>query len=275
MAVLDHPTRTCELPDLRSAGRNRSGLRSRSSRRTSVGCTCSFSRRSAGRPTPRKCCRTRTSSSGGRRRVHARDELLRVVEPDRDLRSAQASRTPGSRQAAFIARVRRGDRAGSDERPREWEEHRRRVLGLPESASAGPRTDRTPYAPGESGKSAAEDLGRPVNAVYQSLGRIRRTLLECVNRQLGGTVAVRSGPACRPDSSSMSQHGRQSRPTYVLPRSQIRADRPARRLVRRAADGGTGLPPGTAVFCGIAPRGRSISTTCTCTGLCSGTPPGR
>ena len=40
------------------------------------------------------------------------------------------------------------------------------------------------YAPGENGKSAAEDLGRPVNAVYQSLGRIRRTLLECVNRQL-------------------------------------------------------------------------------------------
>jgi len=40
------------------------------------------------------------------------------------------------------------------------------------------------YAPGENGKSAAEDLGRPVNAVYQSLGRIRRTLLECVNRHL-------------------------------------------------------------------------------------------
>jgi RNA polymerase sigma-70 factor (ECF subfamily) len=40
------------------------------------------------------------------------------------------------------------------------------------------------YAPGENGKSVAEDLGRPVNAVYQSLGRIRRALLECVNRQL-------------------------------------------------------------------------------------------
>ncbi|HEX6985553.1 MAG TPA: sigma-70 family RNA polymerase sigma factor [Planctomycetaceae bacterium] len=40
------------------------------------------------------------------------------------------------------------------------------------------------YAPGENGKSVAEDLGRPINAVYQSLGRIRRTLLECVNRQL-------------------------------------------------------------------------------------------
>jgi RNA polymerase sigma-70 factor (ECF subfamily) len=40
------------------------------------------------------------------------------------------------------------------------------------------------YAPGENGKSVAEDLGRPINAVYQSLGRIRRTLMECVNRQL-------------------------------------------------------------------------------------------
>ena len=40
------------------------------------------------------------------------------------------------------------------------------------------------YAPGENGKSVAEDLGRPSNAVYQSLGRIRRSLLECVQRQL-------------------------------------------------------------------------------------------
>lgn len=40
------------------------------------------------------------------------------------------------------------------------------------------------YAPGENGKSVAEDLGRPINAVYQSLGRIRRVLLECVQRQL-------------------------------------------------------------------------------------------
>jgi RNA polymerase sigma-70 factor (ECF subfamily) len=40
------------------------------------------------------------------------------------------------------------------------------------------------YAPGSSGKSVAEVLDRPANSVYQSLGRIRRTLLECVNRQL-------------------------------------------------------------------------------------------
>ena len=40
------------------------------------------------------------------------------------------------------------------------------------------------YAPGESGKGLAENLGRPANSVYQSLGRLRRTLLECIERQL-------------------------------------------------------------------------------------------
>ncbi len=30
----------------------------------------------------------------------------------------------------------------------------------------------------------AEELGRPANSVYQSLGRIRRVLMECVRRQL-------------------------------------------------------------------------------------------
>ena len=40
------------------------------------------------------------------------------------------------------------------------------------------------YAPGENGKSVAECLGRPVNSVYQSLGRIRRTLMECIDRRL-------------------------------------------------------------------------------------------
>lgn len=67
----------------------------------------------------------------------------------------------------------------------EWEERRKAL-----SACLGKLRPRDRelierrYAPGENGKSAAEDLGRPVNAVYQSLGRIRRTLLECVNRQL-------------------------------------------------------------------------------------------
>lgn len=40
------------------------------------------------------------------------------------------------------------------------------------------------YASGESGKSVAELIGRPINSVYQSLSRIRRTLLECVNRKI-------------------------------------------------------------------------------------------
>jgi RNA polymerase sigma-70 factor (ECF subfamily) len=40
------------------------------------------------------------------------------------------------------------------------------------------------YQPGESGTSVAEELDRPVNSVYQSLGRIRKTLLECISRRL-------------------------------------------------------------------------------------------
>ncbi|MFQ5732983.1 MAG: sigma-70 family RNA polymerase sigma factor [Planctomycetaceae bacterium] len=40
------------------------------------------------------------------------------------------------------------------------------------------------YASGQNGKVVAETLGRPANSVYQSLGRIRRTLLECMQRRL-------------------------------------------------------------------------------------------
>jgi RNA polymerase sigma-70 factor (ECF subfamily) len=40
------------------------------------------------------------------------------------------------------------------------------------------------YQPGHSGKDLAAELGRPANSVYQSLGRIRRMLLECIQRQL-------------------------------------------------------------------------------------------
>lgn len=40
------------------------------------------------------------------------------------------------------------------------------------------------YTPGENGLSIARSLKRPVNSVYQSLARIRRTLLECVTRRL-------------------------------------------------------------------------------------------
>lgn len=40
------------------------------------------------------------------------------------------------------------------------------------------------YQPGVSGKELASSLGRPANSVYQSLGRIRRVLLDCIERTL-------------------------------------------------------------------------------------------
>lgn len=40
------------------------------------------------------------------------------------------------------------------------------------------------YQPGERGKHVAESLARPANSVYQSLGRIRRVLLDCIQRRL-------------------------------------------------------------------------------------------
>lgn len=40
------------------------------------------------------------------------------------------------------------------------------------------------YAPGSRGKNVADNLGRPANSVYQSIGRIRKTLFECINRHL-------------------------------------------------------------------------------------------
>ncbi len=40
------------------------------------------------------------------------------------------------------------------------------------------------YAPGETGKNLADSMHRPANSVYQSLGRIRRALMECIQRQL-------------------------------------------------------------------------------------------
>lgn len=48
---------------------------------------------------------------------------------------------------------------------------------------------------GESGKGLAETMGRPANSVYQSLGRIRRSLLECVERRLAAErLSPRSAP---------------------------------------------------------------------------------
>ncbi len=40
------------------------------------------------------------------------------------------------------------------------------------------------YTTGSTGDTVAQQLGRPANSVYQSLGRIRRVLLECIRRRL-------------------------------------------------------------------------------------------
>ena len=40
------------------------------------------------------------------------------------------------------------------------------------------------YQPGNSGEGVAKQLDRPINSVYQSIGRIRKTLFECINRRL-------------------------------------------------------------------------------------------
>lgn len=40
------------------------------------------------------------------------------------------------------------------------------------------------YSNGTTGDNVAQQLGRPANSVYQSLGRIRRALLECIRRRM-------------------------------------------------------------------------------------------
>jgi RNA polymerase sigma-70 factor (ECF subfamily) len=40
------------------------------------------------------------------------------------------------------------------------------------------------YALGEKGTHLAEQLNRPANSIYQSLGRIRRSLMECIERRM-------------------------------------------------------------------------------------------
>ena len=39
------------------------------------------------------------------------------------------------------------------------------------------------YTTGSNGDDVAQQLGRPANSVYQSLGRVRRVLLECLRRR--------------------------------------------------------------------------------------------
>ncbi len=44
------------------------------------------------------------------------------------------------------------------------------------------------YSPGENGLKVAEQIGRPANSVYQSVGRIRKVLFDCVTRRLAATT---------------------------------------------------------------------------------------
>lgn len=71
------------------------------------------------------------------------------------------------------------------EESEKWEERRKALsICMGKLRPQDRELIRRRYAPGENGKSVAEDLGRPINAVYQSLGRIRRVLMDCVNRQI-------------------------------------------------------------------------------------------
>ncbi len=46
----------------------------------------------------------------------------------------------------------------------------------------------TRYSPDGEGPGIADQLGRPINSIYQSLSRIRKVLLECINRRLAAEV---------------------------------------------------------------------------------------
>lgn len=64
----------------------------------------------------------------------------------------------------------------------------RRRVALAECLAKLRETDRTliqaRYSPEGDGPSFADKVGRPINSIYQSLSRIRKTLLECINRRL-------------------------------------------------------------------------------------------
>ena len=49
------------------------------------------------------------------------------------------------------------------------------------------------YAAGSNGDHVARQLGRPANSVYQSLGRIRRTLMECIQHRLAENRVIEDG----------------------------------------------------------------------------------
>ncbi len=73
----------------------------------------------------------------------------------------------------------------ADETPADFEVRRD---ALSECISKLKSTDqdliRRRYAAGSSGDDVAQQLGRPANSVYQSLGRVRRVLMECIRRRM-------------------------------------------------------------------------------------------
>lgn len=68
----------------------------------------------------------------------------------------------------------------------------RRRQALAECLAKLRETDRaliqTRYSPQGEGPGIADQLGRPINSIYQSLSRIRKALLECINRRLAAEV---------------------------------------------------------------------------------------
>ena len=113
------------------------------------------------------------------------DELLRLVLPDRRAGSLQAPRPPPPPGHPDERRLLEAIAREAQENVDSLEERRRALLAcLARLAASDRELIRRRYAPGETGKSLARKLGRPANSVYQSLSRIRRTLLECVKRRL-------------------------------------------------------------------------------------------
>ncbi|MEZ6130852.1 MAG: sigma-70 family RNA polymerase sigma factor [Planctomycetaceae bacterium] len=49
------------------------------------------------------------------------------------------------------------------------------------------------YATDTNGDQVAHQLGRPPNSVYQSLGRIRRTLMECIQHRMAESRLIEDG----------------------------------------------------------------------------------
>jgi RNA polymerase sigma-70 factor, ECF subfamily len=102
--------------------------------------------------------------------------VLEVLK-SRDRRRRQATLM----SEAFVEAVAREAQDSVDS----LEERRRALLACLARLAASDRDlIRRRYAPGETGKTVARQLGRPANSVYQSLTRIRRTLLECIKRRL-------------------------------------------------------------------------------------------